>query len=354
MGRYERPLKLKTNKIPYLIPGGGMIDRFLGEEGRSTASQMWIASVVQCTLDGSRDSRSYIEEGTEEVCLADEIAREPWLYLGKAFHDKYGSNLGFLLKLLNSRDRLLVQTHPDKERAQKYFGSRFGKTESWYVVDTEPGKEAYIWAGFRQGVTREGFLDLIRKQDTEVILGCLHRFVITPGDVIFIKAGLPHALGADSLVAEIQEPTDITLRAERFRPDGSELPEISLHSGIGYEGLLDCFAFEPADQETVRERIFLKKNVKIHPWGEERNLIGYETTEMFAMKSVLCHDACERENHVFMVGLVLKGNGWVEYGDHVRIPVKKGTELFIPHGVKHYRYIPEENMEVLECYPPQI
>lgn len=195
MGRYERPLKLKTNKIPYLIPGGGMIDRFLGEEGRSTASQMWIASVVQCTLDGSRDSRSYIEEGTEEVCLADEIAREPWLYLGKAFHDKYGSNLGFLLKLLNSRDRLLVQTHPDKERAQKYFGSRFGKTESWYVVDTEPGKEAYIWAGFRQGVTREGFLDLIRKQDTEAILGCLHRFVITPGDVIFIKAGLPHALG---------------------------------------------------------------------------------------------------------------------------------------------------------------
>ncbi len=244
MGRYERPLKLKTNKIPYLIPGGGMIDRFLGEEGRSTASQMWIASVVQCTLDGSRGSRSYIEEGKEEVCLADEIAREPGAYLGKAFYDKFGSNLGFLLKLLNSRDRLLVRTHPDKERAQKYFGSRFGKTESWYVVDTEPGKEAYIWAGFRQGVTREGFLDLIRK------------------------------------------------------------------------------------------------NVKIHPWGEERNLIGYETTELFAMKSVLCHDECERENHVFMVGLVLKGNGWVEYGDHVRIPVKKGTELFIPHGVKHYRYIP--------------
>ena len=360
--RYERPIKLKTNKIPYLIPGGGLIERFLGEDGAGVTeepvSQMWIASVVQCVLEGARDSRSRIVEADgEELCLAEELSREPERYLGTEFWHRHGATPGFLLKLLNSRDRLLVQTHPDKEKAQKYFNSPFGKTESWYVMDTEPGTEAYIWAGFCPGVTKEQFRELILEQDREGILGCLHRFPVRKGDVIFIPAGLPHALGSGSLIAEIQEPTDITLRAERFRPDGSELPEESLHSGIGYDGLLDCFAFDCAEEDTVRERIFLQPDCRQYPWGEEERLIGYETTACFAMNRILCRGKdgeCRRENKRFAVALVVGGSGWIEFGskEQFRIPIEKGSELFLPYGLKAYRYVPEEELEILECYPP--
>lgn len=148
-----------------------------------SASQMWIASVVQCVLEGSQDSRSHIVEmNGKGRCLAEELAKEPEQYLGAEFGRRYGATLGFLLKLLNSRDRLLVQTHPDKKKARKYFHSSYGKTESWYVLDTEPGMETYIWAGFRPGVTKEGFRELILRQDTEGILGCLHRFSVRRGD----------------------------------------------------------------------------------------------------------------------------------------------------------------------------
>lgn len=360
MERYERPLKLKTNKIPYLIPGGGLIERFLGEagtDGEEPISQMWIASVVQCVLEGARDSRSLIvEEGGEERCLAEELAKEPEHYLGGEFCRRFGATPGFLLKLLNSRDRLLVQTHPDKEKALRYFHSPFGKTECWYVLDTEP--EACIWAGFRPGVTKERFRELILKQDIEGILNCLHRFFVRRGDVVFIPAGLPHALGKGSLIAEIQEPTDITLRAERFRPDGSELPEESLHSGIGYDGLLDCFAFDCAEEDTVRERIFLKPDCSTYPWGEEERLIGYEDTPCFAMNRIFCKEKdgeCRRENKRFAVALVVSGSGWIEYGlkERNRIRLEKGCELFLPHGLKEYRYIPDGEMEILECYPPR-
>lgn len=365
MERYERPIKLKTNKIPYLIPGGWLIERFLGEEeeGRretiESTSQMWIASVVQCVLEGSQDSRSRIVEEEGDLCLAEELAKEPEKYLGTRFSHRYGPTTGFLLKLLNSRDRLLVQTHPDQEKAQKYFHSPFGKTESWYVLDTEPGAEAYIWAGFRPGVTREAFRRLIQKQDTEGILNCLHQFVIKKGDTVFIPAGLPHALGKGSLVAEIQEPTDITLRAERFRPDGSELPEESLHSGIGYEGLLDCFAFDCADQDTIRNRIFLKPECRRYPWGEETCLIECETNRYFGMNRIYCKEdarGCQRVNNLFTVALVLDGSGWIECDTEkpCRIPIEKGTELFLPHGMKTYRYIPADCLEVLECYPPRV
>lgn len=358
MKLYEQPLKLKTNLISYLIPGGHLIEHFLGEPERAEApSQMWVASVVWCALKGTRDSRSQVicADGGE-FCLAEALEAEPEEYLGDTFSARFGATTGFLLKLLNSRDRLLVQTHPDREKAMKYFGSRFGKTECWYVMDTEPGKRAYIWAGFRKDVTKEQFLELVKRQDTDGILKCLHRFVIKPGDVIFISAGLPHTLGAHSLVAEIQEPTDITLRAERFRPDGSELPEESLHSGIGYEGLMDCFCFDCEEETLVRSRIFLRPQSRKTEWGEETILVGKETTSMFGMNRIHCTKSCVRGNRTFSVALVLNGSGWIVGGKEgaSRIPLKRGTELFLPHGLKQYEYVPDEELEILECYPPEI
>ena len=95
--------------------------------------------------------------------------------------------------------------------------------------------------------------------------------------MIYIAPGLPHALGAGFLAAEIQEPTDITLRAERIRPDGTVLPEQSLHSGIGYEGLLDCFSFRGADWQTIAEQIFVRPKVLSDTGtASERLLIGGE------------------------------------------------------------------------------
>lgn len=353
MELYNRPLRLKTNKISYLIPGGALINRFLGEdESNPTASQMWIASVVQCVLDGAADSRSYLVDKDGGQCLKMLIEEKPAEYLGEEFAKKHGSNPGFLLKLLHSRDRLLAQVHPNKEKAKKYFDSPFGKTEAWYVLDTEP--KACIWAGFRNGVTREYFQTLIERQDAEKILGCMYRFEIMPGDVVFIPAGLPHALGEGSLVAEIQEPTDITLRAERFRPDGSAMPEESLHSGIGMEGLLDCFDFDCGELDEIRKRIFLTPVVRQIPGGVETQLIGMPVTNCFGMKDVACDRLCQRENQRFMVLLVLGGSGWISWGKdgENRVSVKKGTELFLPHGVARYAYETECGMRVLECEPP--
>lgn len=358
MKLYEQPLKLKTNQIPYLIPGGHLIEQFLGEpETENPPSQMWVASVVSCVLKGSGDSRSRVicPDGSE-FCLAEALEADPKDYLGEVFAAQYGATTGFLLKLLNSRDRLLVQAHPNQEKAMKYFGSRFGKTECWYVMNTEPGEDAYIWAGFRKDATKEHFLELVKCQDTEQILGCLHRFAIRPGDVIFIPAGLPHAMGSHSLVAEIQEPTDITLRAERFRPDGSELPEESLHSGIGYEGLMDCFCFDCEEAAQVHDRIFLQPKSCRTTWGEETCLVGAETTALFGMNRLHCERSCIRENRTFSVALVLGGSGWVIGGENgaVRVPVKKGSELFLPHGLKRYEYLPDGELEILECYPPKV
>lgn len=406
----KMPLRLRTNRISYLIPGGALIDRFLGtEQTDKNASQMWIASVTQSVLPNAKSSLSRVMRGTEAVACRNQqnsetsetvqvtpkeptllslIKAAPEAMLGTVFYRRFGATTGMLLKLLHSRDRLLVQVHPDKRRAKQYFGLNFGKTEAWYIIDKQSEETpAYIWAGFREGVTRENFEALIRRQDTEAILDCLHRFSVEPGDVIFIPAGLPHAMGADCLAAEIQEPTDITLRAERFRPDGSELPEESLHSGIGYEGLLDCFDFDCRSKAKTRSSIFLKPEcVQIGATSEIRRLITDKTTDCFGLSEVRCGagERVERENAVFSELLVLSGSGelcceaaeetaaavpgseglaaneqTLEKANQTalpcqrRIPLKQGDEIFLPHGIRQYAYESASGLRVLESTPPK-
>lgn len=352
------PFRLKTNRMSYLIPGGSMIDRFLGEpEGNHPmASQMWIASTVCTALNGGKDGCSWILEEDGGGSFPKLLKEDSESYLGKEFTKKYGPTTGFLLKLLNSRDRLLVQVHPDREKAKTYFGLPCGKTEAWFVLDTEPGEKAYIWAGFHQDVTRETFRRLIEEQDTQKILAQLHCFEIKKGDVILIEPGTPHALGNHSLVAEIQEPVDLTLRAERFRPDGSELPEESLHSGIGLDGLLDCFRFQCQDRETTRQRIFVQPRGIIRKEEEELCLIGKEQTGCFSMSQITVREKTKRKNRRFTVGLVLEGEGKL-MGEQISLPLKQGTEFFLPACMENYQYCAGDfssKLRILECYPPEI
>lgn len=347
---------LQENRVSYLIKGGGLIDRFYGRTPQKdgTESQAWIASTVKSTLGTGEQGLSRLAPQFGGGLFADLVDRHAPVLLGAEHTALWGNHVGVLLKLLNSDDRLLVQTHPDKRKAKQYFGSGFGKTEAWYVLDCEEGKTAVIYAGFQPGITNQSFRRLIERQDTEAILGCLHRFAVKAGDVVLIKAGLPHALGAHCLVAEIQEPTDITLRAERFRPDGSELPEESLHSGIGMNGLLDCFCFETKDREQQRRAIFLCPQTTEPAVGvAARALVTHRDTPCFAMTELALQQSArfEKENAAFTIGLVLGGQGCFSCNGQT-MPLRQGDEFFIPNQIRRYGYQAKEKLKILECYPP--
>ena len=351
---WQRPFRLRPNRVSYLLPGGELIDEFLGQPRGACpgASQMWVASVVQSTLPGAADSRSYVWEEDGGGCLAQLLESRPQAFLGPAA--ALGPTPGFLLKLLHSTQRLLVQTHPDRQKAQKYFGWPYGKTEAWYVLATDPAAgPAYVWVGFVPGVSAQRFRSLIEAQDTAAILACLHRFEVRPGDVIFIPAGLPHALGAGSLVAEIQEPSDITLRAECVRPDGSRLPAESLHSGAGMQALLDCFDFAgAAEREAVRSRYFLQPQTQRLAGGLRQVLVGPAQTDYFGLARLCCTGPCTLRNDSFRVLLVESGQGSLT-ANGASLPLRRGSEVFVPAGAAEYTLVPGRGgLAVLECTPP--
>ncbi|MBD3418615.1 MAG: hypothetical protein GF398_00710 [Chitinivibrionales bacterium] len=133
------------------------------------------------------------------------------------FIDKHAADLcgeapcehGFplLYKFIDAHDKLSVQVHPNDEQARACGWGNFGKTECWYVVSAAPG--AQIIVGFNKGVTPDTVIEHIKRSSLEEILNCLP---ISAGDVLFIPAGSVHAILGDTVLYEVQQSSDTTLR----------------------------------------------------------------------------------------------------------------------------------------------
>ena len=112
-----------------------------------------------------------------------------------------------LCKFIDANDRLSVQVHPDDSGAvEQGLGTR-GKTECWYIVDAAPG--ATIIVGLKKTISKEEMQRAINKGTFREML---NEEPIKPGDLLFIPAGTIHAIMPSTLIYEVQESSDITLR----------------------------------------------------------------------------------------------------------------------------------------------
>ena len=68
----------------------------------------------------------------DEKTLKEYIDSDPEEILGKKHVETWGNTPGVLIKMIDSKERLTVQVHPDRETAKRLFGSPFGKTECWH------------------------------------------------------------------------------------------------------------------------------------------------------------------------------------------------------------------------------
>lgn len=127
-----------------------------------------------------------------------------------------------LLKLLDAREALSVQVHPDDAYARRHE-NKLGKSEAWIILAAEPG--AQLVYGIREGVSRER-LRAASEQGRQVEE--LLRFVtVEAGDVYDIPAGTVHAIGAGIVLYEIQQSSDVTYRFydwERRDKHGNKRP----------------------------------------------------------------------------------------------------------------------------------
>lgn len=112
-----------------------------------------------------------------------------------------------LLKLIDAKERLSVQVHPDDAYASRNEG-KLGKTEAWVILHALPGAELIY--GIVPGVNRET-LRRASEQGAQVE-PLLRRVPVKAGDAFYIPAGTVHAIGAGIVLYEIQQSSDVTYR----------------------------------------------------------------------------------------------------------------------------------------------
>ena len=110
-----------------------------------------------------------------------------------------------LCKLLDAQENLSLQVHPPRAIAKKLGGE--AKSELWYVANAAP--KARLYAGVKKGTTRDAFLKSVEEGKVEKHL---HALEIKTDDAMFLPSGRMHALGAGSVLVEIQENSDTTYR----------------------------------------------------------------------------------------------------------------------------------------------
>ncbi|MGD1915371.1 MAG: type I phosphomannose isomerase catalytic subunit [Phycisphaerales bacterium] len=138
-----------------------------------------------------------------------------------------------LVKYLDAREDLSIQVHPSPEYAKAHPEAHV-KTECWYVVQAEPG--ARIMKGMIPGVTAK---DVRAAAETgSGVPGLLHSAPAKIGDLHELPTGTIHALGAGTLVAEVQTPSDTTFRVYDW---AKELGRVGreLHLDQAVECILD-------------------------------------------------------------------------------------------------------------------
>jgi mannose-6-phosphate isomerase len=217
-----KPLRLPANQLPRFFRGGQQIARFRGLPPQAEdAPEDWVGATN--TVRGEVElGLSRLDDGR---LLRDAIDADPEGFLGPG-----RSEPRLLVKLLDAGERLPVHVHPDREFAREHLASRYGKTEAWVIVQT--GDASTVWLGFRDGIDQAALELWVGAQDVPAMLAAMNRVSVTPGDVVYVPAGVPHAIGAGILLVELQEPSDLSilLEWEGFAIDGRR----DGHLGLGF------------------------------------------------------------------------------------------------------------------------
>jgi mannose-6-phosphate isomerase len=238
-----KPLVLPPNVQHHFYAGGRRIAELRGLDlPDDHTPEEWIGAVN--AMFGQRErGLSRLEDGT---LVRDAIAGDPESYLGPEHVARWGADAGLLVKLLDAGQRLPVHFHPGRVFAKDALGLDHGKTESWIILEAEPG--AVVHAGFAEDVSLETVRGWMADQDSAAMLAALRELAVAPGDAIFVPGGTPHAIGEGILLVELQEPTDLSINLEWA---GFPLTSEASNLGLGWDRALEALDRSAWDDERL-------------------------------------------------------------------------------------------------------
>ena len=111
-----------------------------------------------------------------------------WAEHRELFGNCEGKEFPLLIKILDAKDDLSIQIHPNDEYAAEHENGSLGKTECWYVLDCEPGATIIVGQRAKDRAEAE---QMIKDGHWDDMLNVLP---IHKGDFFQIDSGTVHAI----------------------------------------------------------------------------------------------------------------------------------------------------------------
>ena len=236
--------------------------------------------------------------------LSDLWKNEPALF-GKAS----AGSFPLLVKIIDAKQDLSIQVHPNDEYAAKNENGSFGKTECWYVLDADPG--ATIVIGHNAG-TREEMIDMI---DNKRWKEFIREIPVKKGDFFQIEPGTLHAIKGGTLILETQQSSDITYRVyDSDRLSNGRPRELHLEKS---KDVITC-PFVPGNPESAEPY-----EVGFVGFGKYKRLVKCKYYSVYSVE--FYGRGSFGGSYPFLLASVVEGEGII--AGH---PVKKGMHFIVP------------------------
>lgn len=307
----EEPFLLKPAVKNYLWGGRRLKDEFCKETEIFPLAETWECSTHP---NGS----SMIGSGRFVGLPLSEVLQRHPEFLGT--HPKTRGGLPVLIKLIDAKEKLSIQVHPNDEFAKAYENGQLGKSEMWYILDAEPGAELIY--GLRHDLDKAVLRRSIAERTIEKYV---QKIPVQRDDVFYVEAGTIHAIGAGILLAEVQESSDLTYRLYDYHRIGQDGKERELHIEK---------ALEAAD---LRRRGSLKQPLRVLQYrkGYASELLcrcKYFETHRLLVNTERCRELVRyrADKLSFRVLLCIQGCGVLLPESENPLQIFKGDCVFFP------------------------
>ena len=275
--------------------------------------------------------------------LAALIRAHPQQLLGRRLVAGGEPTFPLLVKLLDARETLSVQVHPDDNYAREREGQPYGKSEMWYILDTEPG--AHLIHGVARPVTRGEVRRAIASGSLQEMLADVE---VAPGDVVLNLPGTIHAIGAGIFLYELQQSSDLTYR---FYDWDRNDPSRPLH----IEQSLDVADLDPYLNHCVQP-------VEIREGDATRTYLcacAYFAAELLTVQSRIQERPAGECFHILTA---IQGAGRVQVGpipaterSEAAVPLRAGESVLVPAAIPEYSLsATQPPLRVIKGYIPDL
>ncbi|WP_099321308.1 mannose-6-phosphate isomerase, class I [Anaerococcus sp. Marseille-P3625] len=230
-----------------------------------------------------------------------------------------------LVKIIDAKDDLSIQVHPDDQMAAKIENS-LGKSECWYILNKNESSIIY-------GIKAKNKDQAIKLIDEEKWDELLKEVKVKKDDFFYVPAGTVHAIKKGCLILEIQQASDLTYR---------------------------LYDYDRIDKDGKKRELHLEKSkeaIKINELENKEKTEKFDTyqkteltaNEFFQVRKyqIKSKTKLKRENP-YLLEAVIEGSGKLIVDDEA-YPIKKGDFFILTNEVDDYYFDGEITVVESNC-----